>query len=406
MTAPHYLSGTAWRRYLALLCGGAALLLMAVSLLNYMVDPYMIHQWDSAQLQRLRPTREKLSAWGKTYAIARWQPAIVYVGNSRTELGLPTRVPAFLDKRVFNGALSGASVADAIAMVGYAANMGKLDTVVWGIDAPSFSMAVGNTELEPALLTGNPWFFARRALLNLKRGLSLDMTEDSLRLLSGSFGSVCHSNLLFFGQRDAHCFTNQGGGWSGTRDAMRPRLSEFARGQGPSAAAMSAFSDSIARLCEAGTRVRLYINPTHALTLDVLYWSGKWPAMERWQASLVRLLSHRRSAGCDVTLHDFSGYNSVTSEHIPLVTQHNLMTNYWEASHYRANVGVMILTRMFGQGDAIPAQDFGVELDEENMDSHLAMLRAERERYHQTHLEETAFARSIAQAERGSAGKQ
>lgn len=402
MPAPDSYSGTDLRRYLALLCGGAALVLLLVSLMNYVVDPYMIHQWDTATLQRLRPTREKLSAWGKTYAIARLQPAVVYIGNSRTELGLPTKVPAFSGLSVFNGALSGASVADAMAMVGYAADMGKLDTVVWGIDAPSFSMSTGNTELEPDLLTGNPLFFARRVLLNVRRGLTLDMTEDSLRLLSGSFGAVCHSNLLSFGQRDEHCFTNHVNGWSGTRDAMRPRLSEFARGEGPSAAAMSAFDRSIASLCRAGTRVRLYINPTHALTLDVLYWSGKWPAMERWQGTLVQLLARRRDTGCDVSLYDFSGYNSVTSEPTPLVTRRNLMTNYWEASHYRANVGRMILARMFGLGEVVPTADFGIELNEENLPGHLAALRAERDRYHLAHPEETAFARSIAQAERGS----
>jgi hypothetical protein len=59
--------------------------------LNYQVDPYLIHQWETPPVQRLLPGREKLSPWGKTYALAQYRPDILYIGNSRTELGLPVR---------------------------------------------------------------------------------------------------------------------------------------------------------------------------------------------------------------------------------------------------------------------------------------------------------------------------
>jgi hypothetical protein len=182
---------------------------------------------------------------------------------------------------------------------------------------------------------------------------------------------------------------------------MRPRLSEFSRGEGPTDAAMSAFEASLTQLCRAGTRVRLYINPTHALTLDVLYWGGKWAAMEEWQADLVRMLARRRDAACDVTLQDFSGYNSVTSESIPQITQRNFMVNYWEASHYRANVGRMILAGLFGAGESSLPADFGTPLDQATLPRHLNELRAARDRYHLAHPQETAFARSVAEADRG-----
>ena len=379
------------RHYVAVFCACVSVALALVSAINYRVDPYLLHQWDTPLLQRLRPTHEKLSVWGKTYAVARYRPAIVYIGNSRTEMGLPTSVQSvFAGKTVFNSAVSGASIGDAIRLAEHAARVSHIDTLVWGIDAPSFSMELGSAGLEPGLTDAGPAFFARRALLNLKRGLTVDMTHDTWRILNGSYGGVCLSSLALNGQRDKSCISDRIHGWGGTARAMLPRLQEFGDGKGPTALALQAFDASIARLCRGGTRLRLYINPTHALTLDALYWQGKWSAMQRWQRDLARLAERQRGQGCDVRLYDFSGFNSITSEPIPQASGAREMRYYWEASHYRDNVGRYILARLFGAAPQPPA-DFGVELDSASIAAHQAAMDAARERYHVAHPQETAF---------------
>jgi hypothetical protein len=389
------LSTREFQTYVTLLCGGSAAVLGAVAGLNYVVDPYLTHQWQTPRMEQLRPPREKLSAWGKTYAVASMKPQVVYIGNSRTELGLEPGYPVFSGKRVFNGALSGASLSDAIGMASHAAYFGPLETVVWGIDAPSFHMAVGNTDFDRALVADGPFYAAKRALLNLKRALTVDMTTDSIHLLTGKFGRVCRSSLVFRGQRDDACINDRIDGWGGTRAAIRPRLQEFVRGDGPEAAALSAFDASIARLCADRSRVRLYVNPTHAMMLDTLYWAGKWGPVEAWQQALAAMTARQRAAGCDIRLFDFSGFNSVTTEAIPQASGVNGMRYYWEASHYRANVGRMILGRMFGGTEAVPV-DFGVELLPPMMDAHLAEQRRRRDQFHCDHPVETAMAKEVA----------
>ncbi|HYE40412.1 MAG TPA: hypothetical protein VEB23_10795, partial [Ramlibacter sp.] len=244
------------RKYLAVFCGVSTLAVGSVASLNYVVDPYLIHQWGTPEVQRLRPPREKLSAWGKTYAIARYRPAVLYLGNSRTELALPAPHPAFGDAPVFNGALSGASLGDMVAMARHATALGPLDTVVWGIDAPSFSLVLGTLDFDRELVASGGAYLPRRALLDVKRALTLDMTLDSVSLLRGSFGSVCRSNLAFHGQRDASCIADHMQGWGGTAAAVRPRLSEFVRGEGPTDGALAAFDAALGDLCRGGTRVR------------------------------------------------------------------------------------------------------------------------------------------------------
>lgn len=391
----HAYTPAQWKGFLTMFCGASLLAAAAVAGFNYAVDPYLIHQWDTPQVQRLRPTREKLAAWGKTYALARLRPAVVYVGNSRTELGLPTSTPYFAGQAVFNAALSGASLGDTLAMARHASAVSRVKLLVWGIDPPSFSMEAGNTDFDRELVAGGPLYLYRRLFLNLKRALSLDMTADSLRLLRGSFGRRCHSSLAFNGLRDEACIHDRIEGWGGTRAAVQPRTREYIRGAGPTPQAQAALEERIAALCAAGTAVRLYINPTHAMMMDALYWAGKWEPLLAWQSRLADFAAAYRTRACDVRVYDFSGFNSVTTEAVPQASRRNHMDHYWETSHYRVGVGRMILGRMFGPDSAAPA-GFGSELLPSSMAAHHAALLAGRERYHAEHPVETAMARTIA----------
>ena len=386
---------TSGRRYLACFLACVFLVLGGISLLNYQVDPYLLHQWDSPLVQRPRQLNEKLGAWAKTYAVARYRPAIIYIGNSRTELGLPTGVRTLFDgKSIFNSAVSGASIGDAIRLAEHAARVSRVETMVWGIDAPTFSLDMGAARVEDSLTGARHGFFAQRALVNLKRGLTLDMTEDSVRILTGNAGDVCRSNLARYGQRDETCTLKGIRHWLGTKDAIPVRLQEFGDGQGPTPPSIPAFDASLAKLCSSGVRLRMYINPTHALTLYALHWRGKWDAMQAWQRGLVRITERHRQHGCDVRLVDFSGFNSITTEATPLVSGKPDMHYYWEVSHYRDNVGRLILARLFG-GDTPPPADFGVELTQANIDAHHAATRAARDRYRLEHAREAAYTERV-----------
>jgi hypothetical protein len=85
-------------------------------------------------------------------------------------------------------------------------------------------------------------------------------------------------------------------------------------------------------------------------------------------------------------LWDFSGYNSVTTE--PVATP---MQYYWDSSHFTERVGGWILTRVMGGTETgqIPA-DFGVSLTDENVEAHLAAVRADRDSYVRMHPQEAA----------------
>lgn len=363
------------KTYLAIAAGFPSLLVAGVAGINYAVDPFLIHQWESPQVQRLRQPVERLNAWGKTYAIAVYRPDTIYLGNSRTELGLA--VPAGGPARVFNAALSGATLGDAIRMLGHARQAAPLRGVIWGLDAPSFTLSQGNSELEPGLLARDEHYLARRALLDLQRAVSMDMTAESLAILRGRAESVCHASLARYGQRDGACMRHRIAGWGGTGAVVGARTREFLRGEGPSDRALPALGDTIRGAC--GLQWRLYVNPTHAMTIDALYRAGKGARYEAWLEGLAGMGQQLRTAGCDVRIYDFSGFNSVTSEAVPRAGDRSDMRNYWETSHYRESVGDAILARLAGG----PAGDdgFGSELLPETISARIAGLRTARAAY-------------------------
>jgi len=72
---------------------------------------------------------------------------------------------------------------------------------------------------------------------------------------------------------------------------------------------------------------------------------------------------------------------------------------YWECSHYRKELGDLILDRIFdhrAEGRTVP-EDFGVLLTPANIEAHLARIREEQARYRTSHPEDVAEIEAIAQ---------
>ncbi|WP_227869253.1 hypothetical protein [Nitrosospira lacus] len=280
-------------------------------------------------------------------------------------------------------------------MAKHATTVNRLDTVVWGIDYPSFSLAVGSTDLDRELVANTGNYFFHRALMDVKRSLAEDMTKDSLKVLLGYFGSVCRSSLAFHGRRDDACMVTILQDRGGTAKASEAEIKSFSQNTPSAQAAMMTFNLALKEMCDAGTKIRLYINPTHASMLDAIFWAGNWDLMEAWQRSLVRMVDLNLQSGCDIRLFDFSGFNSITTEALPQVSGQKEMKNYWETSHYRSHIGTMVLKRMFVTNNNSLPSDFGIELNSEMLPAYQEQIRHDRDQYHINHPLETQLVKQL-----------
>jgi len=113
----------------------------------------------------------------------------------------------------------------------------------------------------------------------------------------------------------------------------------------------------IVRLAQAHrVRLVLFINPGHK---NVFLDSGE--DFDQFK----RALSHLSG------FYDFSGLNSVTTDNY----------NYYETSHFRRNVGDLVIARIFNDRSINVPEDFGQWVTAENIDLHLKALRQQVSRY-------------------------
>lgn len=372
----------------------ALLLITFVVFLNYSVDPYFIHQWDTPLLHRLSPAQQKIMPWAKTYAAYRYQPEVVFLGSSRTEIGLPTDSPLFSGKRVFNLAISGASTGDAANMLQHTGFFHRPEIVVWGLDYGwQFREKTGNTDFNKELIAQGATYPLWRALLNIKRSVSMAMTGETLNILLGKSEQSCKSLLAYYGHKSSECLDvimkNEGG----TEKAFAEVLKKKEPLENPAdvTATIQLLDQVAGDYCQNGTVLRFYIQPIHALA-ELSYWATLGKDLDNWKRALVQMVDAQRQGGCDIRLVDFSGFNSITTEEIPQVTGKADMQHYWEQSHYRSEVGLRILEELLAtdEKDGKGANNtFGVELRGDTIEQHLLNFHNSRQQYIADHPKET-----------------
>jgi hypothetical protein len=153
----------------------------------------------------------------------------------------------------------------------------------------------------------------------------------------------------------------------------------------------------LARCRQANVHLDLIIYPYHAHTLELFRATGMWIAFEDWKRKLTQIADEEAVANGSAQpfpLWDFSGYNPVTIEDVPASGDlQSEMRWYWEAGHFKKELGDLMLDQVFGHRDPqrMIQHGFGTLLTAANVEAHLAHLRAERERYAKTHQKELAY---------------
>jgi len=98
-------------------------------------------------------------------------------------------------------------------------------------------------------------------------------------------------------------------------------------------------------------------------------------------------------------LWDFSGYNSLTTEDVPPDgDSETQMKWYWESSHYKKELGDLVLDRIFDYHHSrrIVPDDFGILLTSENITAHLCRIRDKQREYHKLHPGDVAEIEELA----------
>lgn len=152
-----------------------------------------------------------------------------------------------------------------------------------------------------------------------------------------------------------------------------------------------------------GAEVHLVIYPYHAHILELFRMTGLWPAFEIWKRVLVEAV-HDLEGSSDpqsspLKLWDFSGYSQYATDPVP--SHGDLKTTvqwYWEAGHFKKELGDLVLNRVLGRSSVDAMDRFGVLLSRQNIDRHLAEIEENGRRYRVTRAEEVAGLSAIVES--------
>jgi hypothetical protein len=411
-------------RYLLVWGTLAAACIGLVAATNLLVDPYGIFGFINQDgFNRLKPHAGANGVMSKAYQIQRATPRTLLLGNSRVEVGFDPESPAWPQnaRPVFNLGLPGTGPITSLRYLQHALASSQPGYVVLGVDFMDF--LVQAEDRAPRVAAGPP-AMERRLLVTpsgernrtryrqqiedfASSALSLDAFFHSVStVLAQHKPYAAHLTPLGFNpMHDYEGIARQEGYYV----MFRQRDEENARAylRRPSAiyqrgTLTSPQLDVVGRiiaLCrERGIQLRLVIYPYHAHLLETFDAAGLWPQFEEWKRALARLAADAQAGGegASIQLWDFSGYNAMTTEAVPVAGDRRSQTRwYWEAGHFKHELGDAMLRRMFGEGraDAVVAE--GAPLTPANVEQTNVRLRREQAWYRQNFPDDARAMREL-----------
>jgi hypothetical protein len=303
---------------------------------------------------------------------------------------------------VYNVALQGSNFYETYQVFTFAKKTGRLKTVVLGLDFLLFS----DKREVAGDFPDSPFAGANRWLSNLKYLVSPDTFSWSLQTVQDNRADR-KSRYTAQGMRGRPPLADEGR--VNHRDLFIKILtrnflvSEETYGDFSYGLDRVEMFRSLVHQCRAeGIALHVFIPPGHARDLEALRVLGLYPLFEQWKRDLVNVLAADAAQHPDTKpfqLWDFTGYSTLTTEDIPLAAEKGKpMRWYWESSHFKKELGDLVLDRLFSYHDPdhVVPEDFGVILTPENLEAHLTLVRAQQKRYSETHPQEVAEVEYLA----------
>lgn len=352
---------------------------LLAGLFNFAIDPYDVFDTpDILGINHSKPKKDNNDRLFKATDIIRLKPVTVFIGSSRTKQGLDPDYVALKDYQpAYNLAINGPNVYEVKRYLQHAiANQKDLKEVVLGIDFFMFNANLDNqptfseNRLEKQYLT---WQDLINSLFSIDTlSASQSTIADSLKEPNpdtdyGENGFMPNRNI------------NDGNTKWRFNQSIKLYYSLHSNYQFSD----KYFSDfqEIVELCRRnGIELKVFISPSHATNWETIREIGQWESFEQWKRKMVQI----------VPVWDFSGYNSITTEKIA-----DKMQKYADNSHYTPKIGNLILDRLFEDRSENLPEDFGVLMTPENIDSHLAKIRRDREIWAKNRPEEVKLVKNL-----------
>lgn len=353
-----------YSRFYKILLGVILTISLLIASFNIIVDPYgVINSPTLLGFNISKPAKASQIRLFKTIDVIRLRPKAIFLGTSRVDLGLdPTHEALRNQQPVYNLGLPKANMYEVLQYFHHALTNNKnLSDVVLEVDF--YLMFNSNTELTQSDFKLNR---LNKKNLNIEDAVnaifSSNAIYDSLETIKDNINYNINP-YLNNGMRTVYYEPLSENNLTRFKKKINNYLNLYKKYH----LAYQRLQDlqTLVNLCKANKiSLKVFIDPLHATQYEAMRAAGLWSEFERWKREVVKI----------TPVWDFSGYNSITSEPI-----NNNMKYYFESSHYRKEVGDLVINRLFSYQEENAPLDFGTFITLDNIESHLAKINDERE---------------------------
>jgi hypothetical protein len=321
-------------------------LIGAVGVFDALVDPYLVIGAPRiAGFNAVKPETETHTLLAKTYLLARAPYAGVMFGDSKVDIGLDPKSPAWPDdaRPVFNDGLPGSGIAGSLQQLRSVAARKILRRALVFIELGEFMQPAGPPLPDASAAPGLGQHLQDVALATL----SLDALWSSLATVAaqheanvvdlspdGATGDGGFRAVVARGETDELFSQKQ----AANAQAQRALAARLAAAPDAPLNHMDTLADIIALCRQRHIALDLVIAPFQASYLDSLDKAGLWPRYVQAKRAITRL-----AAADGITLWDFLGYDSISAD--PDRTRW-----FWEPNHFKRALGQMILGVIYRHG--------------------------------------------------------
>lgn len=381
-----------YRSYFIAVLSCLALLVVGVTLLNWLVDPldvYRVVRKDG--FNRVKSAYIPYARLAKPSQIERGHYQRLALGSSRMLMGIPVDNVAWSTaggEPGFNASIQGADLRQVRDLFEHAVLTGDVKSVLVDVDIFMFNAWVPTGKYPyPVATSGETdrerFVRERDTALSLLFSPSITLASiQTLRRQDEKYDKVMidgttnpeHEMLrmledgyeLRFRQFEDGMVRT---GWSPCNDNRYA----FTRGDLDK---LQYFREILQIAREHHVDVKFFISPVHVRLLEMMHAAGLWNDYEMMKRKLVAEISTVYGNDTNgVALWDFSGYHNYAQETVP--QQPGVpMQWYLDSSHFSQALGKKMLDRMFAAPTA--ELSFGVQLQPDNIDAVVQVERAQQ----------------------------
>lgn len=369
---------TKYKRFTLIFLLTALTPLLSVGAFNIFVDPYGIYNSPTVSgFNQSKPDKWKHQRLFKALDITRIKPVTIFIGSSRTNLGLNPAYSALDDRQpAYNLGLNGANTYETLRYLEHAIkNQKDLKLVILGLDFIMFNTELGNqagfeeNRLEKQSITSQDFINTTFSLDTLSLSqetikANKSKTRQDIYYPNGFMRlqrSEIDKNLTEFKKSISVYFTVHN-----NYQLSQQYLEDLKK---------------IVELCKQNNITLVaFISPAHVTQTEAIYAANQWQILEQWKREVVKILP----------VWDFSDYNSITTEPVS-----ETMKNYIDSSHYKEHIGNLVLDRILSKPDTKIPKDFGVYLTPANIEFQLAKMRNDRDQWAKAHPDEVQLVKEI-----------